>query len=94
MSGVDAPRLRPGQYAEWECLEERNFYGGPIVDPGHYEGVHRPAFVPAAAGLPPWCSCGWTRVPKGGGLYVELVEHIADQGRFGSMLPDPGDDAR
>lgn len=78
------PRRRPEQYADWECLEERNCYGGPIVHPGHYEGLHFPANVPRSGGSPPVCSCGWTRFHDGR-RFVELAEHIAEQGEFGSL---------
>ncbi len=80
-----SPRLRPEQYADWECLDERNVYGGRIVDAGHYEGIHYPANVPRSGGSPPVCSCGWTRFPIGRGRFAELAEHIAEQGEFGSL---------
>lgn len=79
------PRLLPAQYADWECLEDRNAYGDPIVDPGHYEGIHYPAIVPRGGDSPPVCSCGWTRFNLPGRRFVELVEHIADQGELGSL---------
>lgn len=79
------PRLRPEQYADWECLEERNIYGGQIVDPGHYEGIHYPANVPRSGGSPPVCSCGWTRFPLRNGQFAELAEHITEQAEFGSL---------
>ncbi|GAA2678886.1 MULTISPECIES: hypothetical protein [Actinosynnema] len=78
------PRRHPEQYANWECLSERNVYSGPIVHPGHYEDTHYPSNVPRSGGSPPVCSCGWTRFHDGR-RFVELAEHIADQGGFGSL---------
>lgn len=79
------PRYRPAQYEDWECLEEKNSYGGRIVDAGHFEGIHYPANVPRSGGSPPVCSCGWTRHRGHGDVFFELSEHIADQGEFGTL---------
>jgi len=58
----------------------KNAYGSKIADPEDFKGAHYAAIVPSSGGSPPVCSCGWTRQPKGGGLYVELWEHIRDMG--------------
>jgi hypothetical protein len=77
---VVPPRLDPGLYATWECEEKRNFYGAPVVSACYYEGLHYPALVPAGAGSPPVCSCGFTRVPSDvDGLWWELVDHLDEQ---------------
>lgn len=60
-----------------------NYYGQPIIDPARFTGTHQ-AFVPAAAGLPPRCSCGWTRFERAPGEWVELSEHLKDMGEFAS----------
>lgn len=63
-----------------------NFYGQPIIHPGRFEGLHK-AFVPASAGLPPRCSCGWTRFEREG-VWVELCEHLDDMGEFATREND------
>lgn len=74
------------RYPPWTWIEgERNFYGEPIIDAGHFMGVHYPALVPPVAGLPPRCSCNWTRWRTEGGRWFELTEHIEEMGGFGSM---------
>lgn len=66
------------KYPEWAYEHNAddsltlNYYGNPIVSPEYFEGEHK-ATVPAAGGLPPWCTCGWTRHSG-----HELFEHLAD----------------
>lgn len=65
-------------YPEWACEHDaqgalvRNYYGSPIISPDQFTGEHE-AIVPAAGGLPPLCTCGWTR--HGG---FELADHLRD----------------
>lgn len=65
-------------YPEWALEDDRNHYGQPIVRAEHFEGNHYAAIVPASAGSPPVCSCGWTRfhVPVNG--WVELADHLRE----------------
>ena len=70
---------------DWMYQEERNMYGGRIVRPEYFEGMHYPAIVPMGAGEPPVCSCGWTRWRDENGTYFELYDHIRDMGDFGTM---------
>lgn len=53
-----------------------NFYGQPITPPELFEGEHV-ACVPTAGGLPPVCTCGWTRHEVDGHWY-EMSDHLAD----------------
>ena len=53
-----------------------NYYGQPVTSPEYFEGRHV-ANVPAIAGLPPVCSCGWTPHGK-----FQMSDHLADMGEF------------
>lgn len=84
--------VRHDGYEDWMCEQDAdgnlilNHYGRPIVSAGHFEGEHK-ATVPAAGGLPPWCTCGWTRHDG-----YELADHLADQDKSyvprGPVAPD------
>lgn len=76
-------RDHPSAHPLEECFEERNFYGRPVVQPEYFTALHTAAMVPVAAGIPPVCSCGFTRVPKGDGTFVELHDHLSEMGPFG-----------
>lgn len=58
-------------------MADLNYYGREIIPPEYFDGAHFAAFVPTAAGLPPACSCGWTRHEVDGRWY-ELADHLAD----------------
>jgi hypothetical protein len=71
---------KQGTYAVWQHEHDAdgtlilNYYGQPIVSPDQFTGRHAPV-VPAAAGEPPVCACGWTR--HGG---HEMADHLRDNG--------------
>lgn len=61
-----------------------NFYGQPITAPEYFDGRHIAS--PGPAGLPPVCSCGWTRwqIEDGpcAGEWFEMIDHLRDMGEF------------
>jgi hypothetical protein len=54
-----------------------NYYGSPVVSPDQFMEPHA-ATVPAAAGEPPVCSCGWTRHQFADGTWAEMPGHLTD----------------
>lgn len=55
-----------------------NFYGLPITPPEYFDGDH--VANSGLAGLPPVCSCGWTR-HEVDGRWFEMNDHLADMAR-------------
>lgn len=53
-----------------------NYYGQPIIAAEYFTGEH--IANPGPAGLPPVCSCGWTRWQTDDGRWFEMSDHIAD----------------
>jgi hypothetical protein len=64
---------------------ELNYYGQPIIAPEHFDGEHYAAMVPVAAGMPPACSCGWTRHTVDG-VTFELADHLRDMRETGARV--------
>lgn len=56
-----------------------NYYGLPITPPEYFDDKH--VVVAMGAGLPPVCSCGWTR-HEVDGRWFEMSDHLADMGEF------------
>ena len=56
--------------------EDRNYYGQVIMPPEHFDGEH--VANPVSAGLPPVCSCGWTRWEYETGKWFEMSDHLQD----------------
>lgn len=65
-----------------QCREPLNYYGLPITPPEQFDGEHN-AIVPAAGGLPPFCTCGWTRFESAPGVWVELSDHLREMREAG-----------
>jgi hypothetical protein len=59
-----------------------NYYGLPITAPEYFDGEH--VANPMGAGMPPVCSCGWTRWEYAPGKWFELADHLRD-------MQDPAD---
>lgn len=62
-----------------------NFYGQPVIDPGDYDQAH--VVNPMGAGLPPVCSCGWTRWEYAPGKWFEIADHLRDMGEYVDGMP-------
>lgn len=61
----------------WDGVMARtNYYGQPIVPPEYYDGAH--VASPGPAGMPPVCSCGWTRWEHAPGEWYELADHLRE----------------
>lgn len=69
--------MTPGEKAYGEL--PRNDYGQPIIPSEYFDGEHV-ANVPPIAGMPPVCSCGWTRWEYAPGQWYEMADHLADMG--------------
>lgn len=62
-----------------------NYYGQPVVPPEVFMGEH--IANPGSAGMPPVCSCNWTR-HEVNGRWVEMSEHLADM-RSSAAVREP-----
>ncbi len=61
-----------------------NYFGLSITPPEYFEGRH--VANAGLAGMPPVCSCGWTRwkIEDGprAGEWFEMADHLRDLGEF------------